>query len=106
MAETIKESRKEAARNNLRKRGLELTAQIPQYKILIRTSIGALTTARVFFHAKNREERKTSLMRPKTKVAVARPRPIILYETVDSASANASRGEGKSSDAAVWEIFR
>lgn len=47
----------------------------PQYKILIRTSIGALVTERMFFSLKRRVDKVISASRPIKKVKVARLRP-------------------------------
>jgi len=52
--------------------------QIPQYKILIKTSSGALHRERVFLIKKSLGESVRSARRPKTKVAYATVRPRIV----------------------------
>jgi len=58
--------------------GKTLTARKPQYRILIKHSIGAEATERAFFAAKRRRLRVRSARRPKEKVRVERARPIMV----------------------------
>lgn len=57
---------------------LEHTPLRPQYKILIRTSIGALVTDRIFLTLKSRVDMVISARSPITKVKVARLKPRIV----------------------------
>ena len=58
--------------------GRTLTARKPQYRILIRHSIGAEATESAFFAAKRRRLRVMSARRPKENVRVERARPMMV----------------------------
>jgi hypothetical protein len=55
-----------------------LTARNPQYRMVIRHSIGADATERAFFAAKRLRLRVKSARRPQAKVRVERARPMIV----------------------------
>jgi hypothetical protein len=55
-----------------------LTARRPQYRMLIRHSMGADATERAFLTAKRRRLRVMSASSPKVKVKVERARPMMV----------------------------
>jgi hypothetical protein len=57
---------------------LRLTARRPQYRMLMRHSIGAEATERAFLTAKRRRLSVMSARRPKAKVKVERARPMMV----------------------------
>ena len=57
------------------------TILIPQYNMLINTSIGALHTDSRFFNKNSRRESVISANRPTANVQVDRPRPMIVRKT-------------------------
>lgn len=59
-------------------KGKGRTADRPQYKMLIKTSSGALQTERAFFTRNSRCEAVTSATKAEMKVKLARERPRIV----------------------------
>jgi hypothetical protein len=55
-----------------------LTARRPQYKIVIRHSIGAEVTERAFLTAKRRRLNVMSASKPKTNVRAERAKPMMV----------------------------